>query len=76
MLISRRSYSDRHVLLVQNRDGTTKRLRLHLPGIGADWLPYDGLARRKLSVAADGSVSLTLGEGDPGVVIWQRADRP
>jgi hypothetical protein len=75
VLISRRSYADRHVLLVQNRDGYTKRLRLRLPGIGADWLPYDGLARRKLPVAADGSVSLTLGEGDPAVVIWQRDER-
>ena len=72
VLISRRSYADRHVLLVQNRDGYAKHLRLHLPEIGAGWQPYDGLARRKLPAAADGSVSLPLGEGDPAVVIWQR----
>jgi hypothetical protein len=32
------------------------------------------LARRKLPAAADGSVSVALGEGDAGVVIWRQPD--
>ncbi len=74
VLISRRSYADRHVLLLQNRDGYAKQLGLRLPGIGPDWQPYDGLTRRRLSLSVDGSVSLALGEGDPGAVIWRRPD--
>lgn len=72
VLISRRSYADRHVLLLQNRDGYAKQLQLRLPGVDAEWQPHDGLARRKLPAAADGSVSVALGEGDVGVVVWRR----
>jgi hypothetical protein len=74
VLISRRSYADRHVLLLQNRDGYAKNLRVRLPGVGSGWKPWDGLGQRELPVAADGSVAVALGEGDPGVVVWRRQD--
>lgn len=62
------------MLLLQNRDDYAKPLHLRLPGIGPDWQPYDGLARRRLPVKADGSVSIALDEGDVGVVIWRQRD--
>ncbi len=74
VLVSRRSYADRHVLLMQNPDGYPKSLRVRLPGVGAGWVAWDGLAKRQLAMAADGSVSLNVAAGDPGVVIWRRQD--
>lgn len=74
VLISRRSYADRHVLLLQNQDGYAKELRVRLPGVGNEWQAWDALRRERLPTAADGSVSLALGDGDPGVIVWRRRD--
>ncbi|MBT3291525.1 MAG: hypothetical protein HN380_29545 [Victivallales bacterium] len=72
VLVSRRSYSDRHALLLQNRDGYAKDLQLRLPGIGGGWQVSSGLTQRAETVDADGSVRLALGAGDPAVLIWRR----
>ena len=72
VLVSRRSYPDRHVLLLQNLDGYTKRLRVRLPDVGADWQVRDALAESPLQPGADGALPLELGPGDPAVLVWRR----
>jgi hypothetical protein len=74
VLVSRRSYADRHVLLLQNHDGYAKELRVRLPGLDANWQVTDGLAKKALRPATDGSVVIGLGAGDPAVLIWRRQE--
>jgi hypothetical protein len=72
VLVSRRSYADRHVLLLQNHDAYEKKLRVRLPGLGKGWQVMDGLTKQWLSQDADGRVVVELGEGDPAVLIWRQ----
>jgi hypothetical protein len=71
VLVSRRSYPDRHVLLLQNRDGYAKTLDVRLPGVGADWQAREALSGTVPAQTA-GGIRLEVAAGDPAVLIWTK----
>lgn len=80
VLLSRRSYDDRHALLLMNLDGYAKSLRLTLPGIPGRWRAVEALSGVVLaeSVApATEPVALDVPAGEPAVVVLEPAgDEP
>lgn len=70
VLCSRRSYSDRHVLLLLNQDDYAREVQVSIPGIGEKWRVTDGLTQQNVDPGPDGSVRISLAPFSPAVLIY------
>ncbi len=77
IVLSRRSYGDRHALLLHNRDQYTRAVRVAVPGLTGDWTVRDALSdaapvRRSAGRIGDPGIDVTLAPGGPAVLLIER----
>lgn len=74
VLLSRRSYPNHHAVLLLNRDGFAKTLRLALPDLQGSWRVTEGLSGNVLapSLAAGAALTLSLEAESPAVLLFEK----
>ncbi len=71
VLVSRRSYSDHHAILLLNCDNYQKKVRIKLPGLTGKWNSSEALTHLKIS-SRDGWYSITLKPNSPAIILLEK----
>ncbi|MBN2452189.1 MAG: beta-galactosidase [Lentisphaeria bacterium] len=76
VLLSRRSYGNRHAFLLHNRDRYDRDIRLSVPGLTGQWQAREALSHRDLgridgAVLANAGVALPLKAGSHAILVLE-----
>ncbi len=72
IIVSRRSYPDRHVVLLLNRDDRERAVTLSIPGITGDWSARDALTATAPQPVTAAGVVIPLPAAGPAAILFEK----